>query len=121
MNAIATLNLLVRFLLELAALAALAWWGADAGDDALTSALLGAGLPLAAAALWTLFVAPRRRHELPRAVRFLVQVLVLGGAAAALVAADHPVLRSPPPPPSTGRCCSHWPAARRCSPRRRAG
>jgi Protein of unknown function (DUF2568) len=92
MNAVATLNLLVRFLLELAALAALAWWGADAGHDVLASALLGAGLPLAAATLWTLFVAPRRRHELPRAARFVLQVLVLGGAAAALVAADHPVL-----------------------------
>jgi len=92
MNAIAKLNLLIRFLLELAALGALAWWGAGAAGGALASILLGAGLPLAAATLWGLFVAPRRRHEIPRAGRFVLQVLVLGGAAAALVAGDHPAL-----------------------------
>ena len=38
--------LTVRFLLELAALGALGWWGVRTGDTALTKIALGAGLIL---------------------------------------------------------------------------
>ena len=55
----AALLLTVRFLLELAALGALAWWGLRTGETALTKVLLGAGAPLAMAVVWGAFVAPK--------------------------------------------------------------
>jgi hypothetical protein len=78
--------LAVRFLLELCALAALAYAGWQAHW------LLGMALPVAAAVLWGLFVAPKRAVEAPAAVRLLVEALVFGGAAVGLVLADQAAL-----------------------------
>jgi Protein of unknown function (DUF2568) len=91
MSALATTNLVARFLLELAALAALAWCGADTGHGAV-SVLLAVGAPLVAATVWGLLVAPRRRHEISRAARFALQALVFGASAAWLLAIDRPAL-----------------------------
>ena len=76
-------NLILRFLLELAALAALGWYGVRTGETTAAKIALGAGLPLAAAALWGLFAAPKSTFDVP-AIGLAVQVLVLGGAALAL-------------------------------------
>jgi hypothetical protein len=78
-------NLLIRFLLELAALGALAWYGVRTGETTLAKVALGAGLPLAAAVLWGLFAAPKSTFDVP-ALSAAVQVLVFGGAALALLA-----------------------------------
>ena len=86
-----TANLLLRFLLELAALAALGWYGARTGDSTAAKVALGAGLPLVAAVLWGLFAAPRSTFDVP-ALGLVVQVLVFGGAALALLAGDRDVL-----------------------------
>jgi hypothetical protein len=82
---LAGLNLTLRFVLELAALGAVGLWGWRAGGLAL--ALL---LPLAAAALWGLFAAPKATIAAPGALRIGTQVVVLGGAALALAAARTP-------------------------------
>src|SRR5690606_25875426 len=58
-------NLVLRFLLELAALAALAHWGATASTRVLPRIVLGIGAPLAMATFWGIFVAPRARVVLP--------------------------------------------------------
>ncbi len=79
-------TLTVRFLLELAALAALGWWGVRTGDTALAKIALGAGAPMVAAVVWGLFVAPKATFAVPRAVHVALQVLVLGGAVVALLA-----------------------------------
>jgi hypothetical protein len=79
------LNLTLRFALELAALGALGLWGWHAAGPA-----LGLLLPLAAAALWGLFAAPKATIAAPDAIRLGAQVLVLGGAALALAAARTP-------------------------------
>src|SRR5690242_20555912 len=50
---------LVVFLLELLLLAVLAIAGARLGNDTVTSILLAVGLPLAAALVWGLLLAPR--------------------------------------------------------------
>jgi hypothetical protein len=78
-------NLTLRFLLELAALGALGWYGVRTGDSTLAKIALGAGLPLAAAVLWGLFAAPKSTFDVP-AMSAAVQVLVFGGAALALLA-----------------------------------
>ena len=78
-------NLALRFLLELAALVTLGYWGATATDGTAARVLLGVGLPLAAAVFWGAFVAPRARVVLPTAVRMALGLAVFACAAAALV------------------------------------
>ena len=80
------LALTVRFLLELAALGALAWWGVRTGETPAAKVLLGAGAPLAAAVVWGAFVAPKAAIAVPGAVHVALQLAVLGAAVVALVA-----------------------------------
>jgi ABC-type spermidine/putrescine transport system permease subunit II len=51
-------NLAVKFLLELAAFAAFAYWGAETGTGA-TAVVLAILAPAAAVAIWSVFAAPR--------------------------------------------------------------
>ena len=81
----------VAFLLELAALAALAYWGARAADGA-WAWVLAVGTPLAAAVVWGLFAAPRARFPLSAAATVSVRLAVLLGSAAALAVAGRHVL-----------------------------
>ena len=53
----------LRFLLELALLAALAFWGFTTPDGALLKILLGAGAPLLAAVVWERFSHRGRQCE----------------------------------------------------------
>jgi len=84
-------NLALAFVLEMAALAALAVWGAGAGATTPTRVALAAGAPLAAAVLWGLFAAPRAVYKVA-AARVAVKVLVFGAAALALYATGRATL-----------------------------
>ena len=84
-------NDVLAFLLELAALAALCWWGFATGAGVVAVAL-GVGAPVAAAVVWGLFAAPRARHPLSRVGTLAVKALVFGSAVAAVVVLGHPVL-----------------------------
>jgi uncharacterized protein (DUF983 family) len=84
MNAFESLTLLVRFLLELCMLAALAYWGFETADGAAAEALLGVGMPVAAAVVWGMFIAPKARYRVPIAVWIGLQVVLFGAAALAL-------------------------------------
>jgi len=75
-----SLALTVRFLLELAALAAVSWWGFE------VSWLLGLGAPLLVALVWGAFISPKAAVKVPKAVWVGLQVLVFGAAALALAA-----------------------------------
>ena len=86
MDTVPFLNLGLRFLLELGALAALAWWGFHVGDSTASDLILGLGLPLLAVIVWGLFIAPRARFPVPLKVRapaemaiFLAAVLAFWG------------------------------------------
>jgi hypothetical protein len=83
---IESLALLVRFLLELAALAAVGYWGFKTGDSALMQWVLGLGAPLLVAVVWGTFIAPKATVEVPKGVWIGLQVLVFGAAALALAA-----------------------------------
>ncbi len=85
-------NLLLRFLLELAALAALAYWGFSTGTTLLGDLILGAGAPLVAAVVWGTWAAPKSARRLRGGALLVVQLAVLGAGAAALVAAEEPGL-----------------------------
>jgi hypothetical protein len=86
------LNLGLRFLLELCALAALAFGGWHAGGPVLVRLVIAVALPLTAAVVWGRWVAPRAKYLLPDPLRLLPEWLVFGGAAVALVVTGHPIL-----------------------------
>ncbi|KRV51253.1 hypothetical protein AQ490_00305 [Wenjunlia vitaminophila] len=77
-------NDVLAFLLELAALVALGWWGFGVGDNLGVHVLLGLGTPLAAVVLWGLFAAPKARFSVPLPAALAVKALVFGGATLAL-------------------------------------
>jgi hypothetical protein len=73
-----------RFLLEIAAVAALVWWGIKTGTDDLSRAGLAV---LAAGALilvWALVVAPKARNPLSPLTRWLIGTALLMIAVVAL-------------------------------------
>ncbi|MFI5798643.1 YrdB family protein [Streptomyces sp. NPDC051677] len=84
-------NEAVAFLLELAALGFLGWWGVGAGHEGVVRILLGVGTPLLAVVVWGLFAAPRARRRPRLLLVLVVKALVLGGGAAALYGVGHPV------------------------------
>jgi uncharacterized protein DUF2568 len=84
-------NLVLRFLLELSALIATAYWG-FATASGLTQWVLGLGAPALVALVWGLFVSPKAKVELPRPAQFAIELLVFAAAALALIVADQPVL-----------------------------
>ena len=84
-------NLALRFALELAALAALAYWGFHTGDSAIADVALGGGAPLLAAFVWGTYAAPKSTRRLRGTALVAVQLTVLGAGAAALAAAGRPV------------------------------
>lgn len=84
-------NEALAFVLELAALACLSWWGFHAGGGSPARQLLLAfGIPALAIALWGLFAAPRARIRLPLAGVLAVKAVVLGGGAFGLYRVGHP-------------------------------
>ena len=87
MIVVKSLALTVRFLLELAALAAVGWWGFETGDSTPARWVLGLGAPLLVAVVWGTFISPKATVEVPKGVWIGLQVLVFGAAALALAAA----------------------------------
>jgi Protein of unknown function (DUF2568) len=83
-------NLALKFVLELAAIAAFAYWGSTAGGG-LLSVLLTILAPVVAVVLWGVFAAPRSERRLALGARVPFELGVFGLAVVALVAADAPV------------------------------
>src|SRR4029453_4188688 len=83
--------LTVRFLCELALLAALAYWGFTVGDGVGAWAL-GIGAPLLSAVVWGALVAPKARWPVPIPTRVAIELVLFGAAVGALVVAGQPML-----------------------------
>jgi hypothetical protein len=79
-------NLGLKFALELAAIAALAYWGLTVGSGA-TTVVAAVGAPLAMIVIWGVFAAPKARRRLGLAARAPLELSVFGLAAVALGAA----------------------------------
>ena len=79
-------NLVVRFVMELAAWVALGYWGFESGRT--TSKKYGMAIvaALTAAGIWSLFVAPNASVDVPEVVRLVLEVAIFGAAALALLA-----------------------------------
>ncbi|HEX2073135.1 MAG TPA: YrdB family protein [Geodermatophilus sp.] len=82
---------LVALASELAALAALAYWGFSAGGTPVSRWLLGVGVPVTAAVLWGLFAAPQAVVQVA-VLAVVTKVVVFGAAAAALLVTGSPRL-----------------------------
>jgi hypothetical protein len=83
-------NLALKFLLELAAFAAFAVWGANVASGAF-AVVLAVAAPLAAVLLWARFAAPRSAQRLPQSTRIPFELGVFLLAALALLAPGHVV------------------------------
>jgi hypothetical protein len=83
-------NLALKFLLELGALAAFAYWGSRTGPTAV-NVVLGIGAPLAMAVVWGTWAAPKASRRLAAGRRIALELSVFALAALALVAAGAPV------------------------------
>ena len=83
--------LTVRFLTELALLGGLALAGAQLGSGLALAIVDAVLLPVAAAALWGLFVAPRARRRLPEPARFLLEFALFAVTGVVLVLLGWPV------------------------------
>lgn len=91
MNVARSAALALKFVLELCMLAALAYWGAQAGGSTAGDVVLAIAAPLAAAAVWARYAAPRSPRRLPRARRVALESCVFAIATVALAAAGAPV------------------------------
>jgi hypothetical protein len=78
MDALRTANAGLRFLLELAMLAGVAWWGWH--EWGWWAAI---ALPLAFAVVWGSFLSPKARWTIPTAARFALELVVFASAGAA--------------------------------------
>jgi hypothetical protein len=92
MQLIKGLNLGLAFALELAMLAALAYWGLETGDGTVGRLLLGLGAPAAAVVIWSRWLAPTSGHRLKMPWIKVVTALMFGLAATALYASDQATL-----------------------------
>ncbi|MBB6673547.1 YrdB family protein [Cohnella nanjingensis] len=86
MMAIQAVILGVLFLVELAALAGLGYWGFHVKQGIAIRILLGIGTPLLTAVVWGLFIAPKATFPVTIPVRAVLQLMVFGLSAAALYA-----------------------------------
>lgn len=83
----------VRFILELLALAAVAYWGWRTGGSTATKLLLAVGSVVLIAVVWGVFRPESDAIvEVPTAVRILIEVAVFAAATAALAAVGRPRL-----------------------------
>jgi hypothetical protein len=85
-------NLGLSFLLELCALAALAYWGFQVSSGPIMAVALGIGAPLLMAVVWGRFAAPASRTRLPMPALLILKLAIFALAAAALAVAGMPVL-----------------------------
>jgi hypothetical protein len=85
-------NLVLAFAMELAGLAAFAWWGWNAGGNMALQLVLAIGLPLIGAVLWRLFAAHANATYGGPVVTTVFKVAFFGLAGLAVWTLGHPLL-----------------------------
>ena len=85
-------NLAGRFLLELAAIGAVGYWGFQVGGALPTRILVGAGAIALLVLVWAFVIAPNADNRVHPDVRVVIGSVVLLLAAGALAAAGQPAL-----------------------------
>ena len=92
MSALKSANLALRFILELCALAAVAYWGSQVSSHTAVNVVAAIISPLVVAAVWGTLLAPKASRRLEPPTRWLLELVVLGLAVAALAASGAAVL-----------------------------
>lgn len=87
MELLQNLNLALRFLLELCALAAFGYWGFQTGGNVFAKISFGIGAPLLIAVVWGFLGSPNAPVTLPPLQHLLLEVIIFGLPALALYAA----------------------------------
>lgn len=87
-------NEVLAFLLELVMLVGLGGWGAQVGRTMVAKILLGAGVPVTVAVLWSLFASPKARRRLPIPGLLAFKALAFAAGTAAICALGRHVLAS---------------------------
>jgi hypothetical protein len=80
-----SINLALRFVLEMVVLVALFLWGTSISDSLPLQILFGLGFPLVAIVIWGLFVAPRASRRLPDPARLVLEIGVFGMGVLAFI------------------------------------
>jgi hypothetical protein len=86
------LNAALAFFLELAMLAAFGYWGFHGEKGLLTKWILGVGLPVLAAIVWGMWLAPRAANRLGNVSGNLLSLVLFLCGAAALYYTGHTLL-----------------------------
>lgn len=89
---VAAVNLAIRFLLELAAVAAVVYWGWRLGGEGLAGLALGLALAAVLVLVWWRLIAPKARGPISTDMRPLIGSGILLLAAGALGLAGQPFL-----------------------------
>jgi hypothetical protein len=84
--------LALRFVVELALFAAVAYVVSRVAEGTVVRVLLGVLGLAAVTTLWGVLLSPRRRFDLPLTWRVVLELALVGLAAAGLVRLDHPTL-----------------------------
>ena len=87
-----SLNLALRFILELIVLAALLLWGFRSSDQLIVQLLLGVGAVAIGIAIWGTFVSPRAPRRLEDPARVALEAIVFGAGSLAFVASGQLLL-----------------------------
>jgi hypothetical protein len=84
MVVVQSINLALRFVLEMFALGAVAYWGFKSGKDGILRWLMAIGAPVLLAVIWGVFGSPKAVIKLTAPLHFTVEVLTFGLPALAL-------------------------------------
>jgi hypothetical protein len=87
MELVKSINLGIRFLLEVLALIIYCYWGFHR-DGLILKMILGIGTPLLAAVLWGTFGAPKAAYKAEGFTHLLLEIIIFGFAAVALYFSD---------------------------------
>lgn len=87
MSIIQSINLALRFFLELCVLASLCYWGFVTGKGVPIQILLGIGAPLIIAFVWGTFLSPKAAIVLNGGLKIFLEVVVFGLGVVVLYAA----------------------------------
>jgi hypothetical protein len=84
-------NLALRLFVELAAIAALALWGAQATSSTFANVALAIVAPAVAIAVWGAWSAPRAAHRLRGTALLALELAILAVSCVLLALAGHPL------------------------------
>lgn len=81
-------NLVLRFLLEICVLIALAYWGIYFGKNTILKLILSFGAPVLIAVIWGIFGSPKALFPLNRFAKFSLEIGIFALAVVALYYTD---------------------------------